>query len=453
MELEQAKKFIKKHIEGHVNFVARSREGWDYYRNSNSIKRNTYMDDMRKKAAQEINPLRNSDFRISHNWHQLLVNQKAAYLFTYAPGFDTGNHSLNMRINDILGEDFAKVAKDLCISASNVGVAWLHCWVDDNNLFRYAEVPAYQVVPVYSDKLDSKLETVLRSYIIRDDNAEEITRYEVWTDKEVSFFERKGKNDIVMSFLEGYETNTMTHDMGYVPFIPFYNNSLKSGDLPMIKDLIDQYDLVVSGFANDLADVQEVIFILRNYGGEDLNAFLTDLKRYKAIKVENDGTASGGGVEAMQIEIPVEARVKFLDILKKQIFISGQGVDPDPQNFGNSSGVALKYLYSLLEIKAGLLETEFRSGFNQLLRLIFHHLNVAEDTPVQQIYIRNAIVNDQETAGIAAQSVGIISEKTILQNHPWVEDAEQEAEQLAKEGQEESEEYGDKIGEAHGQEE
>ena len=85
--------------------------------------------------------------------------------------------------------------------------------------------------------------------------------------------------------------------------------------------------------------------------------------------------------------------------------------------------------------------------------LIFHHLNVAEDTPVQQIYIRNAIVNDQETAGIAAQSVGIISEKTILQNHPWVEDAEQEAEQLAKEGQEESEEYGDKIGEAHGQEE
>ena len=56
----------------------------------------------------------------------------------------------------------------------------------------------------------------------------------------------------------------------------------------MVKDLIDQYDLVVSGFANDLADIQEVIFVLRNYGGEDLNTFLSELKRYKAIKVEGD---------------------------------------------------------------------------------------------------------------------------------------------------------------------
>ena len=39
------------------------------------------------------------------------------------------------------------------------------------------------------------------------------------------------------------------------------------------------------------------------------------------------------------------------------------GIDPDPQNFWKRFGVALQFLYSLLEQKAGLQETEFRLGF------------------------------------------------------------------------------------------
>lgn len=458
MNLEQARKYIKKHLNGHQSFFEQVRQGWDYYNNQNDIKRFTYLDDIRRKTENKNNPLRNADFRISHNWHQLLVNQKAAYLFTYAPGFDTGDNALNDKITEVLGGDFVKKAKNLCISASNCGVGWLHCWIDDNGKFCYAEVPAHQLVPVYSDSLESEIEAVLRTYMIRDEDAEPMTRYEIWTATEVSFYEQKGEHDIVMALLDGYNTNIVKHNMGYVPFVPFYNNATHTGDLPMVKDLIDQYDLVVSGFANDLTDIQEVVFVIRNYGGEDLNTFLSELKKYKAIKIEDGGLSPGGsgGVEAMQIEIPTEARVKFLDILKRQIFISGQGVDPDPQNFGNSSGVALKYLYSLLEIKAGLLETEFRAGFSQLLRIIFHYLGVAEDPKirVQQVFIRNEISNDQETAQIAAQSVGIISEKTILQNHPWVEDAESEMKQIEKErGEDPDAHYGHEAGGKNGEEE
>ena len=71
-----------------------------------------------------------------------------------------------------------------------------------------------------------------------------------------------------------------------MPFIPFYNNAQHMGDLPLYKDLIDAYDTVVSGFANDMEDVQEVIFVIRNYGGEGKTEFLSDLKQSKAIKVE-----------------------------------------------------------------------------------------------------------------------------------------------------------------------
>lgn len=77
-----------------------------------------------------------------------------------------------------------------------------------------------------------------------------------------------------------------------------------------------------------------------------MEEFLHDLKKYKAIKVDDDGDEGKGGVETLTINIPVEAREKFLEMTRKAIFEQGQGVDPDPQKFGNTSGEALKYLYS-----------------------------------------------------------------------------------------------------------
>ena len=75
------------------------------------------------------------------------------------------------------------------------------------------------------------------------------------------------------------------HDFGEVPFIPFYNNNIHTDDLRNIKPLIDVYDKVYSGFINDLDDIQELIFVLSGYGGEDLNSFLSDLKKYKTIPI------------------------------------------------------------------------------------------------------------------------------------------------------------------------
>ena len=100
--------------------------------------------------------------------------------------------------------------------------------------------------------------------------------------------------------------------------------------------------------------------VLSGYGGEDLNGFLSDLKKYKTIKVDGD---EGGAVSTLNIEIPIEARNSVLDATRKAIFEQGQGFDPQPENFGNQSGEALKFMYSLLEMKTGLMETEFRLGF------------------------------------------------------------------------------------------
>lgn len=233
------------------------------------------------------------------------------------------------------------------------------------------------------------------------------------------------------------EESSFEHGIGEVPFFAFSNNNIGTNDLKNIKPLIDTYCKVFSGFVNDLEDIQEIIFVLTNYGGADLNEFLRDMKNYKTIKIDNDSGDDKSGVSTLTIEIPVEAREKMMEVSRKCIFEQGMGIDPDPQNFGNSSGVALNFLYSLLELKAGLMETEFRPSFGRFIRCICRLLGVSvkEDT-ITQTWTRTSVRNEQELAQIASQSKGVISDETIVRNHPWVENPEKELEQLQEQEEE-----------------
>ena len=424
MEIE---KILPRIVAGHKDFVNRAKEGQRYFENRNDIKDKGVADYYVNDRAAEINPLKVADNRISHNWHALLVNQKIAYCLSYPPIFDLGGQALNDELKKVLGDDFNKEIKDLGIDASNYGVAWLHVWLDEEDVMQIANVDPKQIIPIYSSDLKQQLTAIVRYFSLTDEKGDSYLRYELWDKDKVRFYQQRGEVGQLMPESIPNLGEEIAHGFGAVPFIPFYNNSSHMNDLSMYKDLIDAYDKVVSGFNNDLDDVQEVIFVLQNYGGTDKGEFIRDLKESKVIKVDTDG-----GVNTIRAEIPYEARQAFLETTRKQIFISGMGVDPDPERFGNASGVALKFLYSLLELKASMLETEFRSGFTKLVRMIAHIKGWNIET-VQQTWTRNAIQNDQETAQIAQSSVGVISEKTIITNHPWVENPEEEMKQLEKE--------------------
>lgn len=444
-KIEVVKDLIKTRAGWHRGHVKRCLEADRYYKNENDILRFGI-------RGQESGPMRNADNRIPRNFHGLLVNQKASYMFTAPPLFDIGNESANKRIAELLGDSFSKICKDLCVNASNHECAWLHYWIGDEGEFKYAVVDSEQIIPVYCSDLDKALIAVLRTYKDIDfATGKEITIWEYW-DRERCYSYYRKSSTVSTTGLAEYRTfhgvpddctaedsNVFVHGLGRIPFIPFYNNNIRTNDLVNVKPLIDAYDKVFSGFLNDLEDIQEVIFILTNYGGADKKEFIDDLKKYKMIKVDSDAEDGKSGVETLTISIPIEAREKFLEMTRKAIFEQGQGVDPDPQKFGNTSGEALKYLYSLLELKAGLMETEFKVGFGELVRAICQYLNV-ECKQLTQTWTRTAIRSDSELADICTKSVGIISNKTILKNHPLVENADEEEAQIEKEKQKAAEE-------------
>lgn len=444
MDIDVARKLISKHVTGHGDFLRRNEIAKRYYETKNDIL-------FREKPKDEINPMRNADNRIAMGFYPLLVDQKTAYMFTAPPVFDLHDETLNKLVADTLGDGYKAKCQELATRASNAGIGWIHYWGEDGK-FQWAVVPSEQVIPIWDTKLNSRLMAVLRVYRQTDDETGDIYDiYEYWTETQCEAFKKKSEFTIdeglewCPMFTDFYEAgesdaaNVYPHGFGEVPFIPFKNNILCKSELERVKELIDSYDKTYSGFMNDLEDIQEVIFILTNYGGEDLNKFLKDLKYYKAIQTEAISGDDKSGVSTLTIQIPVEARDKMLEITRKAIFTMGQGVDPSQQGLDKTSGEAMKFVYSLLELKAGQTETYFSIGFNQLIRAILHFAGRETDN-ITQTWTRTSIKNDSDLVSMCANSVGIVSQKTNLSHHPFVEDVEEEIKQIEKEKKEQEEE-------------
>lgn len=406
-----------------------------YYENDNIIKTTGIL-------PVDTDPLRNADNRVSHNFHQLITDEKVAYMFTNPVLFDIGDDKTNKKITEVLGDDFKSESAYLCTNATNNKVGWLHYWIEDNE-FQYATVETEQCIPVFDGKLKKKLIGFYRYYEIVEETEtgknKEYVMFEFWDNKHCEKYKFKGNlTGTGLTYLPE-EFDSFGHKLGEVPFIEFKNNRNMISDLKKYKDLIDIYDKVMSGYANDLEDIQQLIYILENYGGEDLKEFLGELKRFKTVKTETgaDGRTNGG-LKTLSIEIPVEARNSILEILKKQIYESGQALQQDTEDFGNASGVALKFFYRKLELKAGLTQVEFEKGFAKLVRAIMKFLNISdwETKPIIQTWTRNMISNDLENAQIAVESKDVISDETIIKNHPWVEDPESEIQKVKEQKKE-----------------
>lgn len=426
-------KLLRANWQAHERRQSMAREAERYYENDTDIKRADRGQPNKDKAPD---PLRQADNRLSHRWHGLLTDQKAAYVATYPPLLDLGSKARNQQLQEALGDQWGRDFRRLAIHATNAGCAWLHVW-EEGGARKYSLVDYKQIIPLYSNGLQRKLTAVLRQYEEMDEQGESWTVTEYWDDKECSAWRRKANASTPWQRNDCFELRDLTtgadlgwdnvypHGMGEVPFIPFPNNLLEKGDLRlMYKDIVDLYDRVSSGFANDIEDIQQMIFVLTNYGGESLSEFLGDLKRYKTIKVEDGGEGAKSGVSTLAIDIPVEARNSLLDRLRKDILVFGQGVDPDPNSLGDVSGVGIRHKYGLLELKAGAMETEFRPGVAQLVRLLLP--DFPKNTPIRQTWTRNLIQNDLEQAQILGLLAGVTSQKTLDENNPLVDDAEEE---------------------------
>jgi SPP1 family phage portal protein len=221
-----------------------------------------------------------------------------------------------------------------------------------------------------------------------------------------------------------------------VPFVCFKYNDEELPLIKIVKSLVDDYDQKTSDHSNNLEDLPNSIYVLKNYDGQDLGEFRRNMSVYRAVKVMGD---QGGGVDTLDLNIDTEATEKHLDRLRKDIYEFGRGVDTQSERFGNSpSGIALKFLYADLDMDANIMETEFQASLEQLLWFVNVHLanTGAGDfsgEKVEFIFNRDILINENDAITNIRNSVGILSEETLVAQHPWVTDVREELDRIRQE--------------------
>lgn len=415
-------------------------EGARYYKVENDIlSRKMYRYEDRVKIEDETK----TNNKLAHGFMHTLVDDKVNYLLLKPITLTCKDEKYLDKVKEVLGRRFQKRLSQLGNETSNKGIAWLHVYINEEGEFKMLRTPSEQIIPLWEDADHEKLYALIRFYQVETYEGKEkkhVTKIEYWTKGTVEYYVMQ--DGVVILDAERYlddehEGHFRIRDTpsswGRIPFIYFKNNDFELPDLQFVKTLIDNYDVTRSDIANLLEDIKDIIYALRGYGGEDLGEFMRDMAYYKAIKLDEDG-----GLDKIEHTIDIDAAEKHYQQLKKDIFDFGQGVDKNSDKLGNSpSGIALKFIYSGLDLKCNSLEGWFKWGFEELMRFVNIYLELTgqniSNEDVEIMFNRDIAINESQVITDCQNSKGVISDKTIMEQHPWVEDVEEEIKQLEKE--------------------
>ena len=125
----------------------------------------------------------------------------------------------------------------------------------------------------------------------------------------------------------------------------------------------------------------------------------------------------------------------LVNCLKRAIIENGRGFDAkDDRMSNNPNQMNIQSMYSDIDLDAHDMESEFQSALLLLLEFVEEALNKKLEATF--IFNRDLPVNQSEVINNCKNSTGLISKRTIVANHPWVRDTDEELDQLQKEEKE-----------------
>ena len=209
------------------------------------------------------------------------------------------------------------------------------------------------------------------------------------------------------------------------PIVPLYANKHKNSELVPIKSQIDAFDLIKSGFANDLDDASMIYWTINNAGGMsdvDLAKFIERIKVVKAATVDDEAKA-----EAHTIDVPYQSREAYLNRLEKDIIKDFMGLDAEKIQGGNVTATQIKAAYEPLSEKADRFEALVIQHILGILAL-----ESIDDYPK---FRRSQMSNELEQTQMVMQCANILDTQTILEHLPFltVDEVPQILERLEKE--------------------
>ena len=226
-----------------------------------------------------------------------------------------------------------------------------------------------------------------------------------------------------------------------VPLIPIKYNEQEIPLLKKVKSLQDGINIILSDFQNNMQeDARNTVLVLKNYDGTDLAEFRRNLATYGAIKIRYDEDAKGG-VESLQITVNAENYKSIVEIFKKALIENGMGYDAkDDRLSGNPNQMNIQSMYSDIDLDANDMETELQAAFTEILWFVNAYLfNTGQGDfdgeDVNIIFNRDMLMDEGQIITNIQNSVGILSKATLVAQHPWIKDVDDELAKIEEEEQ------------------
>lgn len=390
------------------------------------------------------------------NQYAKMVNQKANYLFGQPFAVSGENDQYVELLKKVFNKRFMKTIKNSGKAAYNGGICWLYPYYDNEGHFTFRLFPGYEILPFWKDNDHTILDFAVRLYLVigyEGTTPTVIEKVEVYDVDGVHRF-ILDHGTLIPDLTNNGEADcyhvTMTDATGKVtgfnwqrvPLIPLKANEQETPLLKRVKSLQDGINVMLSDFENNMQeDARNTILVLKNYDGTNLGEFRKNLATYGAVKVRYDGDTKGG-VETLEITVNADNYKAIVEIFKKALIENAMGYDAkDDRLSGNPNQMNIQSMYSDIDIDANDTETEYQAAFEEILWFVnCHFANTGqgnfEGEEVDIIFNRDILINESEAIDNCQKSVGILSDETIISQHPWVDDPQAELERLKKQKEE-----------------
>ncbi len=361
--------------------------------------------------GQQVEDLWHANYRLSSNHFNRFVTQENQYLLGNGLvieekikreklGTDFDMRLVDMGRNALVdGVSFGFFDKDKLRVFSVLEFAPLY---DEENGALRAGVRFWQIDPSKPTRYTLFEEDGYTEYIYNSDKSENIEEMQP---------KRKYIQIVQTSEADGVEIFDGENYPSF-PIIPMWANEHHRSELCGRRETIDCYNLIESGFANNLDDASEIFWIIKNGGGMgdvELAQFIERMKTVKAASVDSE---EGGGAEAHTINVPYEAREKLLERLEADLYKDFMAFNVEKIS-GNATATEINAAYQPFDNKVDKYEY---CVFDFIVRL-FELVGITEEA---KPFKRSKITNQLETTQMVLMAAPYLDDEAILNKLPWL---------------------------------
>lgn len=363
-----------------------------------------------------------SNNKIACNFFHRLNTQRVMYSLGNGVSFiDTGESGKKDTTKERLGKHFDHDMQMLAYKALTHGVSFAF-W----NIDRMCVFPLTEFVPLW-DEQTGTLRTGIRFWRLDPTRPMQVVLYEEdgWSRFQTVQASNGSQSErlVMTSEKRPYITHfaytradmdpqvIAAENYSALPVVPMWGSKLHQSTLIGMREKIDSYDLIRSGFANDLQDCAQIYWMIANAGGmtdQDMQRFLDRLKINHVALVDSE---DGGSAQGFTQEIPYEARKEYLNMIRAGIYEDFGALDVHTVAAGATND-HIDAAYQPMDEEAADFEYQVSEFIQQLLALMG-----IDDQPV---FKRTRVSNQLEQVQMIVAEADYLDRETILRKLPNV---------------------------------